>query len=184
MRINDYTNDILEDINRVLSNVSDESADSFLNKLSSGSRIFTAGAGRSQLMMKAFAMRIMHLGMSSFVVGETITPSITDRDILIIGSGSGETATLRIIAERAKCAKATLAVITASPKSTIASMADIMLEIPASINHIDKNGNSWQPAGNSFEQSLLVLLDATVMMLADRKNIDISSALICHANLE
>ncbi len=184
MQINDYTSNILKDIDGVFSKISNESADLLLDKIISCNRVFSAGAGRSQLMMKAFAMRLMHSGTGSFVVGETVTPAITDKDILIIGSGSGETATLKVIAENAKKANAVLAVITTAPKSSLASMADVVLEIPASVNHLNKNGNSWQPGGNSFEQSLLIFLDALVIMLADRKNIDVSSTLTLHANLE
>ena len=53
--------------------------------------VFVAGSGRSGLAMRSFAMRLIHLGLSAHVVGETTTPRITDRDLLLIGSGSGST---------------------------------------------------------------------------------------------
>ncbi len=46
----------------------------FIDELLSAKRIYVMGAGRSGLIAKAFAMRLMHLGMHSYVVGETITP--------------------------------------------------------------------------------------------------------------
>ena len=36
-------------------------------------------------------MRMMHVGLDAYVVGETVTPSLEADDIFIVGSGSGET---------------------------------------------------------------------------------------------
>ncbi len=52
-------------------------------------RIFLAGAGRSGLMGKAFVMRLMHMGLDAYVVGETVTANLREGDLLIVGSGSG-----------------------------------------------------------------------------------------------
>merc|ERR1712093_748806 len=53
-------------------------------------------------MAKSFAMRMMHMGFDAYVIGETVTPTFEKDDILIIGSGSGETKSLVMIAEKAK----------------------------------------------------------------------------------
>ena len=60
------------------------------------------GAGRSGLVAKAFAMRLMHLGFTAYVVGETITPAMRPKDLLVIFSGSGRTKTIADIAETAR----------------------------------------------------------------------------------
>jgi hypothetical protein len=52
-------------------------------------RIFVVGAGRTGLALKAAAMRLMHLGFTVFVAGETTTPAIRDNDLLIAGSRLG-----------------------------------------------------------------------------------------------
>ncbi|MGZ4892148.1 MAG: SIS domain-containing protein, partial [Halobacteriota archaeon] len=54
-------------------------------------RLFVMGAGRSGLVVKGFAMRLMHLGFNVYVVGETVTPAVETDDLLIVISGSGET---------------------------------------------------------------------------------------------
>ncbi len=54
-------------------------------------KIFVAGAGRSGFMAKSFPMRMMHMGIDAYVIGETVTPNFEKDDILIIESGSGET---------------------------------------------------------------------------------------------
>ena len=53
-------------------------------------------------MIRGLAMRLMHMGYTSFVVGETITPAIQPGDLLVIASGSGSTETLTVIAEKCK----------------------------------------------------------------------------------
>ena len=54
-------------------------------------RVFITGAGRSGLVGRFFVMRLVHLGKSAFVVGETTTPAINEGDLLIAISGSGNT---------------------------------------------------------------------------------------------
>ena len=54
--------------------------------------IFILGAGRSGLMARGFAMRLVHIGYTVYVIGETITPSIQAGDVLVSVSGSGKTA--------------------------------------------------------------------------------------------
>ena len=62
-----------------------------LGPLNQSERIFLAGAGRSGLALKSFAMRLTQLSKQAFVVGETTTPAITASDLLVIASSSGET---------------------------------------------------------------------------------------------
>ena len=69
-------------------------------------RIFIAGAGRSGFAARGFANRLMHLGFHSYFVGEPTTPSIQKEDLIVIGSGSGNTASLVSMAKKAKIAVA------------------------------------------------------------------------------
>ena len=104
--------------------ISDEEVSGFIDLLLKADRIYVIGAGRSGLMAKAFAMRLMHLGLSSFVVGETITPSFTPGDVMVVLSGSGRTKTVADIAETAKEIGGKLALITSNPDSRIGRIAE------------------------------------------------------------
>jgi 6-phospho-3-hexuloisomerase len=154
----------------------------------SAKRIFIAGAGRSQLMMRGLAMRLMHFGFSAYVVGETVTPACAPGDLVIIGTGSGETATLAVIAANAKKIGATLGVITIYPDSTIARQADIVVQLYATTAKVKtpEGDTAFQPGGNTFEQSLLLLCDAMVMHLLEVKGVQDRNAVLmgAHANLE
>lgn len=147
-------------------------------------RIFCAAAGRSLLMIKAFAMRLMHLGFHTFVVGEINTPALTGDDILLIGSGSGETETLKMMSIKAKKIRSQVILFTGNRDSGIAVNADHVITIP--IGRIKKE---VQPSGSIFEQSMFLLLDSLVLELIDEgrflknKKID-EFIMIRHTNLE
>ena len=182
----DITDAMLDELTRVLGAIDDRPLADIAAAVLNREQVFVAGAGRSGLMVRAFAMRLMHMGVSAHVVGETVTPNITDRDLLIIGSGSGSTASLRVMAERAADLGASIALITIDPQSPIAARADFVVTIPApSPKAARADGfKSVQPMGSLFEQSLLLVLDALIMLLMKMKGNDAATMFTRHANLE
>ncbi len=150
-------------------------------------RIFLTGAGRSGLSMRAFAMRLMHLGKTVYVVGETTTPGITSRDLLIIGSGSGQSDVLLKITERAQQQGANILLFTAETISPLSELADHLVIIPApSLKPFESKRSfmSSQPMGSLFEQSLLILCDSLLFTLMDHLGVGEQKMRANHANLE
>ncbi len=180
----EYANRILLDLTKILRETDETKVTALKEDIRAARRIFVSGAGRSLLMMKAFAMRLMHLGFTVFAVGEVVTPAIREGDLLLIGSASGETATLRVVARKAKEAGAKLGVLTIFEDSALARAADTVVKIPAVTNQVTGGGASRQPGGSSFEQSLLILLDALTARLADELSLRVTEPLQNHANLE
>jgi len=78
-------------INDILDSVSIDKIEKIKKLFFKSNRIFVYGAGRSGLVAKAFAIRLVHLGFETFVIGETITAPVQKGDLVIIVSGSGET---------------------------------------------------------------------------------------------
>jgi 6-phospho-3-hexuloisomerase len=185
MKIN-YYDQILMELNNTLSKLDDEPIKLLLDAIVGAKRIFLAGTGRSGLMMKCFAMRLMHLGLKAYVVGETTTPGISDNDLLIIGSGSGETGSVSTFARTAKKQKAKLGLITAFPDSAIGKLAEIkiLVRVPSSENNLNNGFASIQHGGTLFEQSLMLVLDGMIVMLTEKLNVDPSVLRSNHANLE
>jgi 6-phospho-3-hexuloisomerase len=150
-------------------------------------RIFVAGAGRSGLCMRALGMRLMHLGKTVYVVGETITPSIAAEDLLILGSGSGQTLSLLAMAGRARRQGATILLFTTAAASPLAELADYRVVIPAP-SHKPAEGingpKSVQPLGSLFEQSMLILCDSFILELMRRTGVSAAQMFERHANLE
>jgi 6-phospho-3-hexuloisomerase len=132
------------------------------------------GAGRSGLVGKAFAMRLMHLGFKSFVVGESTTPAVHKNDVVIAISGSGETRSVSDLGRIAKDIGATLITVTSNKDSTLGHISDATLEIHGRSKedaggylerHMRGEYSHLTPLGTSFEISSLVFLDALVAEL-------------------
>ncbi|MCM3747689.1 SIS domain-containing protein [Paenibacillus pasadenensis] len=143
--------------------------------------VFLAGAGRSGLMGRAFAMRLAHLGLRAYVVGETVTPGIGAGGLLVCGSGSGGTESLLLMARKARSSGAAVALVTAKPQSPLALDAGLTVALPASAK---EEGGGAQPMGTLFEQALLLFFDAVVLRLMELLELDGSSMFGRHANLE
>jgi 6-phospho-3-hexuloisomerase len=185
MTTTQYASKILNELNQTIERISVEEAEELVNLILGSKKIFVAGAGRSGFMAKSFAMRMMHMGLNAFVVGETVTPSLEEDDILIIASGSGETKSLVSMAEKAKNLDATVAVVTISPDSTIGRLSDLAIQIPAKPKAgIDSEYKTIQPMGSLFEQTLLLFFDAVILRVMDKKKAESGVMFGRHANLE
>jgi 6-phospho-3-hexuloisomerase len=172
---------IIEKISSILGatdNTYDEKLTQLLDK---SSRIFVAGAGRSGLIAKFFAMRLMHGGYEVFVVGEIVTPSIRKGDLLIVISGSGETETMIAFTKRAKEQGAQIALISTKSSSTIGDMSDMVFQIGTPELYGKVVG---MPMGTTFELSTLFFLEATISHIIHEKGIPEEEMRTRHANLE
>jgi 6-phospho 3-hexuloisomerase len=154
-------------IKDILNSVSDEDIKKIKELFFNSNRIFVYGAGRSGLVAKAFAIRLMHLGFQTFVIGETITAPVQKGDMVLIISGSGETIPAVMTAEIANNLEASVVSITGKKKSDIARFADITLYISASCNDVERK--RYAPLGTLFEASVWILLDGIIADLLDSK---------------
>ncbi|MFV0453094.1 MAG: 6-phospho-3-hexuloisomerase [Propioniciclava sp.] len=169
-----------------LAEVDEVSLDSLLGAVRRARATYVLGAGRSLLMLRPLAMRLMHVGLTSHVVGDTTTPKFEAADLLIVASGSGGTASVLNAARIAKKAGGTVAAFTISPASELVDLADIVVRIPA---YSDKGGfeeaaRPVLPGGGLFEQSVLLLGDALIVPLAAAQGISTEAAFPLHANIE
>lgn len=132
--------------------------------------VFLAGAGRSGIAIGGFANRLMHLGTSVSVVGEITSPHSRPGDLLVIGSGSGETAGLVALARKARTAGVRVVLITMDAHSTIAALADVCVVLPGVSPKLRTATavTSIQPMGSAFEQISFLTYDAIVLELMDR----------------
>jgi 6-phospho-3-hexuloisomerase len=177
---------VLEEIGGALRSVSPEALDQFQRMILDSKRVFVDAKGRSGLHMRGFAMRLMHMGLTAHVVDEVTTPAILGGDLLVIGSGSGRTASLVNHVNKAKWQGAKIALLTATPESPIAEQADcvILINAPTQKAGDASVGFSQQPMANLFEQSLGLVLDITVMQLMTQLNLTSEQMFTRHANLE
>lgn len=150
-------------------------------------RVFLAGAGRSGFAARGFSNRLMHLGYQSYFVGEPTTPSIQKGDLLIIGSGSGETDSLVSMAKKAHKQGADIATLTIFPENTIGTLASAHIVIPGVTSKVTKDSTkaaSIQPKGSSFEQLCWLIYDSMIINLKKKTGQSDEDMFARHANLE
>ncbi|MBA7674326.1 3-hexulose-6-phosphate isomerase [subsurface metagenome] len=94
-------------------------------------KIYTMGVGHSGLVGKIFAMKLMHLGLASYVVGDVTTPGLRKRDVVVAISQSGETTSVVALSKKAKKLGGKVIAITACPQSSLGRMADHIVKIEA-----------------------------------------------------
>src|SRR5688500_4824355 len=146
--------------------VDDASLKQFLDTLQPARRVFLYGRGRSGFVARAFAVRLMHLGYQTYVVGETITAPVARNDVVILVSGSGLTYPVVMTAELGRRQGATVVAITAQPDSEVARLAHVVVPLVPP----DGNGDRARlaPLGTLFETSAWLFFDAVVALLMQR----------------
>jgi 6-phospho-3-hexuloisomerase len=177
MEFSSISGRILTEISSILGQVDDEAVEKLVDVLLKSERIFIAGLGRSGLVARSFAMRLMHLGFKSLIVGDITTPSISKGDLLIAISGSGETPIIHHIVTRSREFDATIFLITSKTNTSIAEISDQVLILPG----IDK---PILPLKSAFEAAAYILLDAVVIMLMTKTGITPQEMMKRHSNLE
>ncbi len=159
-----------------------------------GAKVLVMGAGRSGLVGRAFAMRLMHMGFQSYVLGDTITPSISAGDVAIAISGSGRTELIVTAAKVAKKVGAEVLAVTSYPDSPLGEIADIVLRIPGRTKLAEEKDyfarqilglhEPLAPLGTLFEDTAMVVLDGIIGGLMHRLNKSESDLKSKHANIE
>ncbi|XZF76984.1 6-phospho-3-hexuloisomerase [Bacillus sp. AL-1R] len=183
--MSNYMETILTEIQDVLRFVEETTIAKVGKVLSESGRIFVAGEGRSGLMAKSFAMRLMHLGAEVFVIGETITPAIKKGDTLIVVSGSGTSKSVVWAAEKAKELDCFVIAFTTNLESKLVSFATLPVHIPASTKYRREGEmESIQPLGSLFDQCAHIIFDSVCLCYGKQKDIEHSTAFQLHSNLE
>jgi len=178
-RVQDMMRLMATKVRTIADTIEDDEVDSFINEILHAERVYVMGAGRSGLVAKAFAMRLMHLGLRSYVVGETITPAIEPSDMIIAFSGSGNTKTVADISETAKEIGSKVGLITSNKDSRIGKIADSIVVIESQRDAVTDDSHEYEirqmmgehksfaPLGTIFETTAMIFSDALVSRLME-----------------
>ncbi|OFI39159.1 6-phospho 3-hexuloisomerase [Arthrobacter sp. SW1] len=175
---------VQEEITRTAAGINPGQLALLAGELRGAQRVFVAGAGRSGLVLRMAAMRLMHLGLDVHIAGDTTTPAIRSGDVLLLASGSGITSGVVRAAQTAAKAGARLAVYTANPDSPLAELADVVVTIPAAQKTDHGSALSAQYSGSLFEQVLFLASEAVFQTLWDHDATPAEELWLRHANLE
>lgn len=172
----------------------DRLIDTLLKAYNDRRKILVMGAGRSGLVGRAFAMRLLHLGFNSYVLGDTIVPSISRGDVAIAISGSGRTQLILTAAEAAKKVGATVVAITSYPDSPLGALADLVVWVPgrAKTSRVEDFfarqilgiHEPLAPLGTLFEDTTAIFLDGVIYALMKKLGVREEDMSLRHANIE
>ncbi|HBL1458124.1 TPA: 6-phospho-3-hexuloisomerase [Enterococcus faecium] len=177
-----FFNEIIDEVLTIGNEISDQQVDQMTKAIQSANHIFLAGAGRSGLMIRAFANRLLHLGYSVSLVGEISSPHTKPGDLFLIGSGSGETTSLVNQAKIAKDNGVVIGLFTTNSSSTLGEIADQVVIIPAQSKQ--SKDETLQPMGSLFEQTSLFLYDSIILNLMEKTGETNQTMKTHHADLE
>jgi 6-phospho-3-hexuloisomerase len=124
----------------------------------------------------------MHLGLRSFFLGETITPSINTDDSLLVVSGSGETLSSVTFIKEAKRIGAKTIALTSKRESMVANSADIVIVVPGKTK-VDKY-ETVAAFTSLFDVSALVFLDCLASELMKKLKVTEEDIIRRHATIE
>ena len=177
---------VLSELQGVFDTVDEKQVVELTEMICSAEKVFVVGVGRVLLMLQAFTKRLNHLGIEANFVGAIDEPAITDKDLLIVGSGSGESAVPVAIVKIAKKYNAKIAHIGSNANSSMTPYEDLFVRIPCSTKlDLPDEIKSNQVMSSLFEQSLLLLGDMIALLIVDKEgNTDLHSLWRKHANLE
>ncbi len=123
---------------------------------------FVYGAGRSGIIGRAFAMRLVQLGLTAYVIGESVTPIVRRGDAVFILSGRGESSSSIQTANIVRREGAELVVFTGRASSKLAHIATALLTLDFPE---DPERPRYAPLGTLFESASLRLTDAIIAEL-------------------
>lgn len=95
-----YITEIINELTFVKDSIREDDCTKLIDAIQQSQRVFCYGLGRAGFSMKAFTMRLMHMGKEVYFLTETITPNFGPGDLFIVSSASGETAQLVALAKK------------------------------------------------------------------------------------
>jgi 6-phospho-3-hexuloisomerase len=139
-----------QELGGVLCQLTPDLAETLIREIQAAPRIFGCATGRSGFILRGFLMRLA--------------------DLLLVMSGSGETAQPREMQRRANAVGARTLALTTHRESTIGREAQVVLLIPGTSKLTrTQETASVQCPGSLFEQATFLFLEAVVLILYQRR---------------
>ena len=151
-----------------------------IESIMSADKIFLYGVGRSGLVAKAFAIRLVQLGLNVFFIGESNTPMVEKDSVVIILSNTGQTMSAVQTANITRRIGAKVIGITSNDHSKLAIAASDVIVLADDIPDSEER-KTYAPLGTVFEQATGLLLDAILSVLMKRLGEDEASMRKRHA---
>jgi 6-phospho-3-hexuloisomerase len=181
---------VLNEIGEILKTFESKEIDDFINAIINAKTIVGYGAGRMGFGLKAFMMRLNHLGKNAYFMSDNYVPPLNKDDLFIVTSGSGKTKSvlsmLEIAINKAGCNTCAITGDETSPMATLANLHLKFKSCNGGLNSVDNSikFNSIQPMTTLNEQVMFIFFDVITLMIIERMNIDLNETKKYHSNIE
>ena len=156
-----------QDLEAVFSKLEPSQFETLSQELLSAKRIICYGVGREGLMMAAIAMRLMHAGFKSYVVGEMVTPPVGAGDVFFTSAGPGHFPTIETLLKVAREAGGRTVIVTAQPARVAQMHVHVVIHLPAQTMVDVTAGLSVLTMGTHYEAALLLFGDLLILRLLE-----------------
>lgn len=174
----------LAELAEAFGQIDETTADLLARELLQAGKIVCFGLGREGLMIRAFCMRLMHLGLNAHVAGDVTAPPIGQGDVLLAAAGPGDLLLVRSMIQLAHGAGARVVVVTAQPDGPEPRAADVVVHIPAQTMADDHGSSRLLPMGTAFEIAMLIYFDLVAQQLQELTGQTPGDLRARHTNLE
>ena len=174
---------VIEEHKKVLLDIDNKEVEDLLDAIVNAKCIQVFGMGRMKCAVRAFTMRLMHMGFNAHVVYDTTCPNIGPGDLLIVNCAC--TSIGYMVIQFAKKLEAKVVAITAHPESKAGQLCDFTVRLRGQV-HPGRKGEipSIQPMAALFEQTIFVLEDIIIQLLMEKVNITPEQMAKRHINLD
>jgi 6-phospho-3-hexuloisomerase len=174
---------VLKEHEQVLLDVKDEEIEKLLDAIAEANCIQVFGMGRMKCAVRAFVMRLMHMGLDAHVVYDTTCPNIGPGDLLIVNAAC--TTIGYTVMQFAKKLGAKVVAITANPRSKAAELCDFTVSLRGQVHGgREYEIPSIQPMAALFEQTIFVFEDIIIQLLMKKLDITAEQMAKRHTNLD
>jgi len=179
----DLAKTVLKEHEEVLLDVNEEEVEKLLDMIAEANRVEVFGMGRMKSAVRAFVMRLMHMGLDAHVVFDTTCPNLRHGDLLIVNCACTTIGyTVMVLAKKTG---AKLVGITANPNSKASGLCDLVVNLRGQVHGgRDYEIPSIQPMAALFEQTVFVFEDIIIQLLMKKLNITAEEMAKKHVNVD
>lgn len=181
MSVENIRNKVLEEISVSFMGIEQKEIDELVKRVLEAKRIFLYGERREDIPIKGFCMRLSHLGLTAFHLGDVCTPNMNAGDLLIVSCASGSSGVGAVYMKTARQTGVGVVLLTDTIGNVEYEMADDVIMIP--VPDVGGEAPSIQPRGALYEQVLWLTLDYAELLLQSFVGGDEQQRVGRHANI-
>lgn len=190
MEYKELMKEVLRENQLVLESIDDDLLNEFVSMICSADKIVGYSAGRMGFGLKAFLMRLNHLGIPAYWIGDNYVPPMAKNDLFICCSNSGTTKSVANIMDIfINKAGGKVVAFVGNKESYMGKMASLTIPFKTcngGLNSADNDSkiNSIQPMTTLTEQAMFLMFDIVAKMIIEKKAIDLNETKTFHSNIE